>query len=155
MAGRAYIETLLRLVNSSAQDALAQYEKHGFEVPILSSTTSHPLDTSDESLELRKAIRVLEGACEQLCSSLAPPIHTIVNKGQNLDWLCLLVVIQAGVADALSGHDTGLHVNEISKSVGIESAKLARILRALATKHVFVEGRSIYQAQPYILAYHH
>ncbi|KAG6811149.1 hypothetical protein H0H92_008767 [Tricholoma furcatifolium] len=139
MSGRAEVEALLKLVNSAAQDALVQYEKHGSEVPAISSTTSHPLDTSDDSLELRKAIRVLEGACEQLCSSLAPPIHTIVNKGQNLDWLCLLVVIQAGVADALSGHETGMHVNDLSKSVGVESAKLARILRALATKHIFTE----------------
>ncbi|KAG6886736.1 hypothetical protein C0995_005346 [Termitomyces sp. Mi166 len=140
MAGRAYIESLLKLVNSSAQDALAQYEKHGLDLPLLSSTASHPLDITDESLELRKAVRVLEGACEQLCTALAPPIHTIVNRGQNLDWLCLLVVIEAKVADALYGHHEGVHVNELSKSVRIESGKLARILRALATKHVFLEA---------------
>lgn len=61
--------------------------------------------------------------------------------GQNLDWLCLLVAIEAKVADALSGHDEGVHVNDLSKSVKIESGKLARILRALATKHVFLEGK--------------
>ncbi|KAG5723110.1 Sterigmatocystin 8-O-methyltransferase [Termitomyces sp. T112] len=139
MAGKAHIESLLKLINSSARDALAQYEKHNVEVPLLSSTASHPLDTTDETLELRKAIRVLEGACGQLCTALAPPSHTIVNMGQNLDWLCLLVVIEAKVADALSNHDEGVHVRDLSKSVGIESGKLARILRALATKHVFLE----------------
>ncbi|KAG6915159.1 hypothetical protein DXG01_012954 [Tephrocybe rancida] len=139
MAGRASVESLLKLINSSAQQALAQYENHGLDLPLLSSTASHPLDTTDESLELRKSIRVLEGACEQLCSALSPPAHTIVNKGQNLDWLCLLVAIEAGVADALSGREEGMHVNDLSKSVGIESSKLARILRALATKHVFLE----------------
>ncbi|KAG6868434.1 hypothetical protein C0993_002917 [Termitomyces sp. T159_Od127] len=138
MSGRTHIESLLELVNSSAHDALTEYEKHGLDVPLLSSTVSHPLDI-DASLELRKAIRVLEGACEQLCTALAPPIHTIVNRGQNLDWLCLLVAIEAKVADALSGHDEGVHVNDLSKSIGIESGKLARILRALATKHVFLE----------------
>ncbi|KAH0581808.1 hypothetical protein H2248_011490 [Termitomyces sp. 'cryptogamus'] len=139
MTGRAHIESLLKLINSSAQDALAQYEKHNLDIPLLSSTASHPLDTTNETLELRKAIRVLEGACDQLCTALAPPIHTIVNMGQNLDWLCLLVVIEAKVADALSDHDEGVHVKDLSKSVGIESGKLARILRALATKHVFIE----------------
>ncbi|KAF8067694.1 O-methyltransferase-domain-containing protein [Lyophyllum atratum] len=139
MAGRAAIETLLKLITSSAQDALGQYESYGQEPPLLSSTVSHPLDTANDTLALRKAIRVLEGACEQLCTALAPPVHTIVNRGQNLDWICLLVAIEARIADSLYGKDEGMHVEEISKSVGIESGKLARILRLLATKHVFTE----------------
>ncbi|KAG6852680.1 hypothetical protein C0991_009963 [Blastosporella zonata] len=139
MAGRADIENLLKLVNSSAQEALALYENQGLDLPLLSSTASHPLDVADDSLDLRKVIRVLEGACEQLCSTLAPPVHTVVNRGQNLDWLCLLVVIESRVADALAGHDKGVHVDVLSKSVGIESGKLGRILRLLATKHIFSE----------------
>jgi len=139
MAGKVAIEDLLKLISSSARDALAQYEKYGEEPPLLSSTASHPLDTANDSLALRKAVRVLEGACEQLCTILAPPAHTIVNRGQNLDWICLLVAIEAKIADALSGHDQGIHVDELSKAVNIESGKLARILRLLATKHVFEE----------------
>lgn len=44
------------------------------------------------------------------------------------------------IADILYEHPQGLHINDITKKTGIDSDKLARILRYLATKHVFREG---------------
>lgn len=71
---KARLEALLALVNSAAQDAIAEYEKTG-DVP--STETAHALDNTVSSLGLRKAVRILEGACEQLCTTLAPPRHTL------------------------------------------------------------------------------
>ncbi|KDR72497.1 hypothetical protein GALMADRAFT_101591 [Galerina marginata CBS 339.88] len=139
MAGKAQVEALLRLINSSARDALAQYELYDQEIPLPESTVPHPLDAADDPLVLRKAVRLLEGACERLCTMLAPPVHTVVNRGQNLDWICILVAIEAKIADVLSGQDEGMKLEELSKRVGIESGKLSHILRLLATKHIFSE----------------
>lgn len=54
---------------------------------------------------------------------------------------CLRVVVETRVADIIADHPDGLHVNEISKKSSIESGKLARILRLLATRNCFCEGR--------------
>ncbi|EEB90836.1 hypothetical protein MPER_10909, partial [Moniliophthora perniciosa FA553] len=79
MSGRETVQTLLRLITSSAEAAVKEYEAHGHDVPSLTSTSIHPMDEAEDAVQLRKAVRVLEGACEQLCSMLAPPAHTIIN----------------------------------------------------------------------------
>lgn len=53
---------------------------------------------------------------------------------------CYNVVVEAKLADLLVNHPNGLHVSELSKKTGIEAGKLARIMRFLATRHVFREG---------------
>ena len=73
---KARLDALLALINSAAQEAIAVYEKTG-DVP--SPETAHALDNSRGSLGLRNAVRILEGACEQLCTTLAPPRHTLLN----------------------------------------------------------------------------
>jgi hypothetical protein len=77
--GTAEVSALLSLIASSAQAALAEYTAHGEDVPSIYSYTTHPLDGAEDTLALRKSIRVLEGACNQLCSMLAPPAHTLHN----------------------------------------------------------------------------
>lgn len=73
---RAQLDALVVLINSAAQEAIAEYERTG-DVP--STESMHPRDDATATLGLRKAIRILEGACEQLCTTLAPPAHTLVN----------------------------------------------------------------------------
>ena len=75
--GKERIAELLALINSACQDAVTEYEKSGHGIP--SSAEEHPMDSLPDALELKKAIRVLEGACEQLCSTLSQPMHTMVN----------------------------------------------------------------------------
>ena len=73
---RAKLDALLALLNSAAQEAIAEYERTG-DVP--STESAHPLDSQPPTLALRNALRILEGACEQLCTTLAPPAHTLLN----------------------------------------------------------------------------
>ncbi|KAK7037593.1 hypothetical protein VNI00_011085 [Paramarasmius palmivorus] len=141
MSGRETVQALLRLINDSAEAAVAEYEAYGHDVPGLDSTKVHPLDSAEDAVKLRKAIRVLEGACEQLCATLAPPAHTIINRSQALDWACLNVVIQARVADILADKPHGLDIEELSQAVNIHSGKLSHILRLLATENIFTEVR--------------
>jgi len=79
MSGEAQLEALLEIINSSARQAIAEYRKGCNNVPTISSAELHPLDSSIDNVVLRKAIRLLEGACQQLCASLAPPQRTVLN----------------------------------------------------------------------------
>ena len=78
-SGRAELEGLLSLINSATHDAMTVYENSGHGIPSVHSATTHPFDTKAATLALRKAIRTLEGACEQLCTTLAPTNHTLLN----------------------------------------------------------------------------
>jgi hypothetical protein len=79
MSVRAELEKLLEVINGAALLAIEEYEKNGNGVPSLDSVEKQPLDDAFDSLALRKAIRLLEGACGQLCATLAPPAHTVIN----------------------------------------------------------------------------
>lgn len=139
MSGEAQLEALLEIINSSARLAITEYKNHGNSVPTIHSTEFHPLDFATDTVALKKVIRLLEGACQQLCASLAPPQHTVINFAQCYDWACTGAAIRKGIADALEKYPSGLHVRELSQIVGLEEAKLARILRVLASKGCFSE----------------
>ena len=167
MSAEAQLEALLEIINTSARQAIAEYKKGGNDVPTINSTEFHPLDTSTNTVTLRKAVRLLEGACQQLCASLAPPQHTVVNVSslcsimrqgfipfiqfaQHHDSVCVDIAHRKGVADVLDKHPKGLHVNELSKVIGIEKTKLARILRLLTSKGLFKEGDYIQRSPIHI-----
>ncbi|KAJ6597724.1 O-methyltransferase-domain-containing protein [Mycena vulgaris] len=139
MSGKTEIRALLAIITNAAEAAMAEYDKTGHEIPSLRSADGHPLDDAGDTVSLKKTIRLLEGACDQLCATLAPPHHTMINRAQNHEWACISVVIQARIADALGPYPQGVHVNKLSNAVNIEKGKLARILRLLATRNCFVE----------------
>jgi hypothetical protein len=155
MLAREQVVALVRLIENAANDALHEYEKDG-KLPTLDSVESHPLD-SEINLNLKKTIRTLEGACDQLCTLLAPPAHTIVNvswawiirqmrideplqRAQDSYWACLRVAAKAGIADILADKPSGVHVRDISAQLHIEESKVTSILRVLAARHCFCEG---------------
>ncbi|KAG1835539.1 S-adenosyl-L-methionine-dependent methyltransferase [Suillus variegatus] len=138
MANKAKLEALLTLINTSARDAIALYEQYG-DVPAIDQTEPHPLDNAVDQVALKSAIRTLEGACAQICATLAPPAHTAVNLVQVYDHACMRVVAREHVSDILLKYPKGLHVNELSKQINIEPKKLARIMRLLATRGCYNE----------------
>jgi len=97
------------------------------------------LDAVDDTVALKKAIRTLEGACQQLCATLAPPQHTVMNMVGNFDWACIRVVVEHGIADILDKFPSGLHADELAAKVGMIGSKLPRVLRPLASKGCFIE----------------
>ncbi|KAG2142225.1 O-methyltransferase-domain-containing protein [Suillus bovinus] len=138
MANKAKLEALLTLINTSARDAIALYEKYG-DVPAIDQAGPHPLDNAVDQVALKSAVRTLEGASAQICATLAPPSHTAVNLVQVYDYACVRVVARENVSDILLKYPKGLHVNELSKKINIEPKKLARIMRLLATKGCYNE----------------
>lgn len=83
MTARAKLDALLSVLHSAAHEAITEYERTG-EVP--STESAHPLDFQPPSFALMNALRILEGACEQLCTTLAPPAHTLLNVSV-IQWL--------------------------------------------------------------------
>ncbi|KAA1465903.1 S-adenosyl-L-methionine-dependent methyltransferase [Dentipellis sp. KUC8613] len=130
------LRALLSLINKSAEEAIAAYDKTGYDIPSLDAPSDYPAD----SIELKKAMRLLDGACTQLCSTLAPPTYTIFTRAMSaLELASLRVAVEAKVADILEAHPEGLHVNEIGAKTNIDGGKLARTLRCLSARHVFRE----------------
>ncbi|KAJ3737781.1 O-methyltransferase-domain-containing protein [Lentinula guzmanii] len=139
MTGPSEVQHLLKIIAQAANDALNEYARHGEEVPSIYETKTHPLDIAETAFTLKKAIRTLEGACNQLCSTLAPPLHTVINNAHDYYWSCLRVAAKQGLADILYDHQGGLHIEVLSQRLGINQDKLATIMRTLASRHCFRE----------------
>ncbi|EEB90197.1 hypothetical protein MPER_11628, partial [Moniliophthora perniciosa FA553] len=136
--GNPTIDALLTLIQTSAQSAVAEYNKSGFGVPSPDSPRVHPSDSSSDVLALKKAIRILEGACERLCTTLAQPMHTIANRTMPYEAPCLRLAVEKKLADALKGLP-GLHVNAIAAKTRLDPKKVSQVLRLLATRGCFKE----------------
>ncbi|KAJ7895694.1 S-adenosyl-L-methionine-dependent methyltransferase [Mycena leptocephala] len=134
------VSALVALITNAAKKLETEYNKSPEGVPDLDSTTLHSFDKQISSFEMIQAVQVLEGACAQLCATLARPNHTAVNKVMGVfEPSCIHVAIEFKIPDILLEKPAGMHVTEISKKTGVEQEKLARILRLLSTGHCFRE----------------
>ncbi|KAG1851219.1 S-adenosyl-L-methionine-dependent methyltransferase [Suillus tomentosus] len=133
------VEALLDIINSSARKAMAEYKNTEHGVPSVDAGTFHPLDFATDTLALRKAIRLLEGACEQLNTILAPPQNTVYNLVNNHTSACIDVVMQSRIADVLDKHPEGLSLDVLADAVNLDKTKIARVLRVLTLKGCFKE----------------
>ena len=75
------LSALVALIADATKVVEAHYKKVEAKpyVPSLDDTEPHPLDTVISGRELRTAIQTIEGACAQLCASVARPNHTVLN----------------------------------------------------------------------------
>ncbi|KAG7091731.1 hypothetical protein E1B28_008132 [Marasmius oreades] len=116
-SARTQIEALLSLISSSTQAAMSEYEKTGHGIPTPNSLESHPLDNEAGALALRRAIQTLEAACEQLCSTLAQPMHTLLNRSMPYEVPCLKLVVEEGIADIIEATAPdgakGMHIDDV------------------------------------------
>jgi hypothetical protein len=73
------VSALVTLISNSAQTLESVYSTAPEGIPDLNSTAPHSLDAQVSSFEMIRAVQILEGACAQLCATLARPNHTVVN----------------------------------------------------------------------------
>ncbi|KAJ7634568.1 S-adenosyl-L-methionine-dependent methyltransferase [Roridomyces roridus] len=143
-SGLTEILALAELISNSVKEVVAEYTAAGVCLPSLSSTTPGPFD-SVESLTTRpklvEAIRTLDAACAQLVFTVGSPEHVVVNKSHAgiQEPTCLLIATDAKIADHLLDKPNGLLSGTGFICIGINSGKLARVLRLLCTKHCFTE----------------
>ncbi|KAI0818887.1 S-adenosyl-L-methionine-dependent methyltransferase [Irpex lacteus] len=133
------IRRLVQLINTAAEDAIQQYESSGSGVPSITSNAWPKLP--QDVLPLKRSLRILEGACQQLIVTLTPPDIAIYTWtfAPGVDMACFRVIINANIPDLLTDYPEGLSVQEIGAKTGLEPTKLLRVLRNLASKHCFRE----------------
>ncbi|TCD63099.1 hypothetical protein EIP91_006003 [Steccherinum ochraceum] len=135
---KASVEALVALIASSAQGAVAAYENHECDAPSLEGHLETRLSKNRDAL--MRNVRILEGACAQLCASLMPPATYMSMKAQGaIDVACLNVVLKAKVADILDSNTEGLDIAELASLTGLHTTKLLKVMRNLASKHIFTE----------------
>ena len=59
---------------------------------------------------------------------------------QGYEPACLNVAVTYKFPEILQEQPAGMHISELSKKSGVEERKAGRILRLLASKHIFREG---------------
>ncbi|KAH8828794.1 hypothetical protein DL96DRAFT_1554478 [Flagelloscypha sp. PMI_526] len=129
---------LADLISKTTANILEEYSKAGKELPLLNDAVEGPFDIPEyASLEFAKQVKILEAATAQLVALLAPPGHTIIN---HVEVAAFNTVITNKIADKLDRKPEGVSVADLAKEAGLNEPKLHRILRFLATKHVFVES---------------
>ncbi|KAJ8462635.1 hypothetical protein ONZ45_g17865 [Pleurotus djamor] len=89
--------------------------------------------------QLKNAIKTIEAACAQLTATVANPGHVVKLYG-SVEPACIGIVTEAKIADLLLDKPEGVHVDELGKLSDQNPGKLSRILRTLATNHIFLEG---------------
>lgn len=76
----SHLSSLVSLIANATKLVESRFEVSAQPyVPTLDNTEEHPLDKTLLDPELRAAIQTIEGACAQLCATVARPSHTIVN----------------------------------------------------------------------------
>ncbi|KAG6831457.1 hypothetical protein H0H92_010366 [Tricholoma furcatifolium] len=136
----SHVSNLLALITNSTKIIESHYAKVA-PVASLDDLSPHPLDGNFLALpELRNALQILEGACAQLCVTLAPPNHTLINRSMQIsDHSCLGVAVAFKIPDVLLEQPSGMHITEIGEKAGVNPQKLGRTLRQLASNHIFRE----------------
>ncbi|KAK7027234.1 hypothetical protein VNI00_015323 [Paramarasmius palmivorus] len=131
---------LTSLITSAVQSLIST----GHPILSLNSVETTPFDSSGpESLspEVIQAITTIEAACAQLVYTVSNPGSTLLTKAlAHNESACLAVVTNAKIADLLANEPEGIPVGDLAGRAGFEDAdKLGRIMRLLATRHVFRE----------------
>ncbi|KAI3596151.1 S-adenosyl-L-methionine-dependent methyltransferase [Moniliophthora roreri] len=112
----AQLHSLTNLITTSVHDIISVYASVGQTVPSLDSLEPGPFD----------------GAVEDVPERLKANGHAEPSA--------LLVVTQARIADLLVDKPEGLHVDQLAEASGFKDAdKLGRLMRLLASRHVFRE----------------
>ncbi|KAL0938169.1 o-methyltransferase [Colletotrichum truncatum] len=98
------------------------------------------------SHSLFDAQRTIEAAAGALIALVAEPAHRIQQvMTLAVQARAMILASEMKIPDKLAiAGEQGLHIDELSHQTGIESRKLARLMRTLCTIHIFQEPRDGY-----------
>ncbi|KAK7047266.1 hypothetical protein VNI00_006497 [Paramarasmius palmivorus] len=141
----SHLTALASLISFSVQEIVATYASIGQAVPSLDSVEPGPFDgaVEDAPERLIHAVKVIQAACMQLVSTVANPSGIVYDRANaHAEPSCLLVATKARIADLLVDKPEGVHVAQLAALSGFQdSDKLGRMMRLLATRHIFREVR--------------
>ncbi|KAK7043177.1 hypothetical protein VNI00_008531 [Paramarasmius palmivorus] len=136
------LRQLANLISQSVDQIDAIFAKEGLTYPKLDDLfdPNSPEEALSMNPDVAKSAMVVVAACGQLNAVINIPTMTLFDAigGFHVS-SCLRTVVATNVVEILRGHPEGLHVNEIAAKGGLEPTRLARILRLLASHHLFIE----------------
>ncbi|KAF9264075.1 O-methyltransferase [Marasmius fiardii PR-910] len=138
------LRQLADLISVSVDAIDARFSKNGLTFPSLNDPFNpvSPAEALLRSPDLVKHIMTAVSACSQLTATVNMPMSLLGDVGLSFQIpAALRATVVANVVEVLRDHPEGLHVKDIAEKGGrgIDPAKLARILRALATNYIFIE----------------
>ncbi|KAJ6580434.1 O-methyltransferase [Mycena vulgaris] len=140
------MSTLRRLANiiTNAVDAMERvYECSGVPLPSLDEpfNPQDPVESLAQDPEVLAASMNLAAAAAQITATVWDPRRIIVNTANAFHLSsCLLAVSELNVTEVLREAGTkGASANEIGQAINVDPGLIARILRLLATHHIFRE----------------
>ncbi|KAJ6583050.1 O-methyltransferase [Mycena vulgaris] len=140
------MSTLRRLANiiTNAVDTMERvYERSGLPLPSLDEpfNPQEPAESLAQDPEVLAASKNLAAAAAQITATVWDPRRITVNTSHAFHLSsCLLAVSDLNVAEVLrEAGAKGASANEIGQAINVDSGLIARILRLLATHHIFRE----------------
>ncbi|KAF4581786.1 hypothetical protein EYR40_002804 [Pleurotus pulmonarius] len=135
------LTALVKFISDSVAVVTSEYAKAGHAPPSLDSTAQDPFHSPElVPQQLAIAIKTIEAACTQLSATVTSAGHVVTNKAYNfMEPVCLSVALGAKVTEHLLDKPKGLHVDELGRLTDQDPGKLGRVLRTLATNHVYTE----------------
>ncbi|KAF8896767.1 S-adenosyl-L-methionine-dependent methyltransferase [Gymnopilus junonius] len=115
--------------------------KHGVKLPSLNDPFTQESEGPRMHPEVSQAVSHIVSAAAQLIAIVRPaPVTLMTTAIQVHVSSALRVAVDSNVVEILrEAGSQGLHVRQISAKNGIDSGKLGRILRLLASEHIFNE----------------
>lgn len=139
------LKTLLSLreiIDSSIDHLQSHYASKNLDLPDLNEPYStSPSEAALGDPEIVETLNALVGASYQLIATVRTPfIHVMDGIFAYTLSSCIRVAEEGNVAEILrEAGPSGLHVNDIAAQNGLEPTKLARVMRLLASHHIFRE----------------
>ncbi|KAF8989681.1 O-methyltransferase [Cyathus striatus] len=137
------LRQLANIISSSVDKIDAIFQEYCAIYPD-PNTPFDPMSPGEElsmSSETLQASALIVAACAQLSATVNVPALTIYSMigGFHLS-SALNVAIAGNVVEILRDKPQGMSVNDIANKNSMDSVRLARVLRVLATHHVFIES---------------
>ncbi|KAI0043617.1 S-adenosyl-L-methionine-dependent methyltransferase [Auriscalpium vulgare] len=136
--GKGPLLALAAIISAGARTLEDAYAQQGHTFPSLNeSFRPGPLDGD---MALADTTRLIVAAAHQIIATVRAPLDTFQDYAPAMYLTSSLgFVDQTDIADVLKEAPAGLHVNDIGKKINVEPVKIARVLRYLASRHVFRE----------------
>ncbi|KAI0261384.1 S-adenosyl-L-methionine-dependent methyltransferase [Gloeopeniophorella convolvens] len=133
------LSALLRIISEGVRTLESTYSKNNATFPSLDEPfTPGPLDNNPDIVAAKQ---LAVAAAYQLIATVQSPLEHLQERGLSMySTASLGLVEEVDVADTIKqAGSEGLHVNDIAHKSGVDPAKLTRVLRYLASRHIFRE----------------
>ncbi|EKM51829.1 uncharacterized protein PHACADRAFT_199332 [Phanerochaete carnosa HHB-10118-sp] len=135
------LRALMDILHSTVDKLDETMASRGQTFPSLDDSYSVESEAPRNSPDVLALCNILVSAASQLIAAACPTTtSTFLTSLQYQTSACLRAVVRAHAAEVIrEAGPKGLHISQIAKPTNMDPNKLARILRLLATNHIFKE----------------